>query len=54
MDIMQLAGGICGEVLVKDYAVYKKSINEWHNKNFYGPLKGNKINVTPLPWLHFC
>ena len=28
MDIMKLAGGICGEVLVKDSAVYKKWINE--------------------------
>ena len=28
MDIMKLAGGICGGVLVKDYAVYKKCINE--------------------------
>ena len=28
MDIMTLAGGICGGVLVKDYAVYKKWINE--------------------------
>ena len=28
MDIMKLAGGICGGVLVKDYAVYKKWINE--------------------------
>ena len=27
MDIMKIAGGICGEVLVKDYAVYKKWIN---------------------------
>ena len=24
MDIMKLAGGICGGVLVKDYAVYRK------------------------------
>ena len=24
MDIMKLAGGICGGVLVKDYAIYKK------------------------------
>ena len=24
MDILKLAGGICGGVLVKDYAVYKK------------------------------
>ena len=28
MDIMKLAGGIMGGVLVKDYAVYKKWINE--------------------------
>ena len=28
MDIMKLAGGICGGVLVKDYAVYRKWINE--------------------------
>ena len=28
MDIMKLAGKIMGGVLVKDYAVYKKCINE--------------------------
>ena len=28
MDIMKLTRGICGGVLVKDYAVYKKWINE--------------------------
>ena len=28
MDIMKLAGGICGGVLVKDYAVNKTWINE--------------------------
>ena len=28
MDIMKLAGGIVGGVLVKDYAFYKKWINE--------------------------
>ena len=28
MDIMNLAGGICGGVLLRDYAVYKKWINE--------------------------
>ena len=28
MDIIKLAGGICEEVLVKDYVVYKKWINE--------------------------
>ena len=28
MDMLKLPGGICGGVLVKDYAVYKKWINE--------------------------
>ena len=28
MDILKVAGGICGSVLVKDYAVYEKWINE--------------------------
>ena len=28
MDIMKLAGGICGGMLVKGYAVYKKWINK--------------------------
>ena len=28
MDILKLAGGVCGGMLVKDYAVYKKWINE--------------------------
>ena len=28
MDVIKLACGICGGVLVKDYAVYKKWINE--------------------------
>ena len=41
MNIMKLAGGIVGGALVKDYAVYKKWINECYNKNFYGPLKGH-------------
>ena len=31
MDIMKLAGVIVGGVLVKDYAVYKKWINEGYN-----------------------
>ena len=30
LDIMKLAGGIVGGVLVKDYAVYKKWIKDWH------------------------
>ena len=33
MDIMKLASGICGRGLVKDYAVYRKWIKEWYNKN---------------------
>ena len=28
MDIMKLAGGICGRVLLKDYVIYKKWIKE--------------------------
>ena len=28
MDIMKLTGGICGGVRVKDYAIYKKWINQ--------------------------
>ena len=28
VDIMKLTGGICGGVLVKDYAIYRKWINE--------------------------
>ena len=28
IDILKHTGGICGGVLVKDYAVYKKWINE--------------------------
>ena len=28
LDILKLTGGICGGVLVKDYPVYKKWINE--------------------------
>ena len=28
MDILKLTGGICRGMLVKDYAVYKKWINE--------------------------
>ena len=28
MNILKFTGGICGDVLVKDYAVYKKWINE--------------------------
>ena len=42
MDIMKLAGGICGGVLMKDYAVYKK----WIQQKFYGPLRAMKLHNT--------
>ena len=29
MEIIKHTGGRCGGVLVKDYAIYKKWINEW-------------------------
>ena len=34
MFMLKLTGGICGGVLVKAYAVYKRWINECYNKNF--------------------
>ena len=40
MNIMKLAGGRCGGVIVKDYVVKKKWTNEWYLKNFVAP-KGN-------------
>ena len=43
MDIMKLAGGICGGVLVKNYAAYKKWINKWYNNKILWSPKGNKI-----------
>ena len=43
MDIMKLAGGICGGFLVKDYAVYKNGSMSDTTTKFYGPLKSNKI-----------
>ena len=65
MDILKLTGGICGGVLVKDHAVYKKWIKELiQQQKFYSPIKGNKINTTrfmsfhnhpgfPLQWLKY-
>ena len=43
MGILKLTGGICWGVLVKDYAVYKKWINEWieQQQKFYNPLIGS-------------
>ena len=43
MDIMKLAGGIVGGVLVKDYAVYRNRSRSDITKKCYGPPKGNKI-----------
>ena len=37
MDIMRLPSGIVGGVLVKDYAVYKKWINERYNNKILWP-----------------
>ena len=42
MDLLKLADGICGDVLVKDYAVYKNgSMSEYNNKNFISFLIGS-------------
>ena len=43
MDIMKVSNEIVGGVLVKDYAVYRKWINECTTTKCYGPLKDNKI-----------
>ena len=48
IDIMKLAGGICGEVLVKDYGVYRKWINEWYNNKILWTLKAIKLHDTIL------
>ena len=40
MDIMKLASGIVGRVLVKDYAVYKKWISEWYSNKILWPSLG--------------
>ena len=45
MDIVKLAGRICGGVLVKDYAVYNGSMSKYNNKNFITLFKGHKINT---------
>ena len=42
MDIMKLAGGICGGVLVKDYAAYKNGSTSVTTTRFYGPLRAIK------------
>ena len=46
MDIMKLAGGIVGGVLVKDYAVCKKLIKErYNNKHFIALLRAIKLHT---------
>ena len=46
MDIMKLASGIVGGVLVKDYTVYKKWINEWYINKFIALHKAIKLHST--------
>ena len=39
MDILKLTGGICGDMLVKDYAVYNKMDQRVKiQQKFYNPL----------------
>ena len=47
MDIIKLAGGICGGVLVKDYALYKNGTTCDTTKTLWPP-GGNKITFQ---WL---
>ena len=46
IDIMKLTGGICGRLFVKDYAVYKKWINEWYNNKILWPMRAIKLDDT--------
>ena len=39
MDIMKLAGGIVGGVLLKEYAVYKKWIKDRYNNKILWPYQ---------------
>ena len=48
-DVEMLAG--VGGVLLKDYAVYKKWINEWYNKHFMALLRAIKLHNTIWGWL---
>ena len=57
MDIMKLAEGIREGALLKDYAVYKKSINEWmipllhsmnNNTKILQLLVAKKMQLTGL------
>ena len=42
MVIMKLAGGICGGVLVKVYAIYKNGSTSDTEQNFMAPLRAIK------------
>ena len=35
IDIMKLPAGVCGGVLLKDHAVYKKWTKEWYNNKYF-------------------
>ena len=43
MDIMKLAGGICGGVLVKKWILHSKNGSTSDTTKLYGPTKSNKI-----------
>ena len=48
MDILKLTGGICGGMLVKDYAVYKNGSTSDTTKKFITLYRVIKINATRL------
>ena len=53
IDIMNLAGGICGGVLVKDYAAYKNGSKSDTTTKSYSPLRV-KNYMTPNTDPPFC
>ena len=46
IDIMNLTGGICGGVLVKDYAAYKNGSKSDTTTKSYSPLRVKKLHDT--------
>ena len=49
MDLLKLTDGICGGVLVKDYAVTENgTMSENNNKNFITLKKSHKINMMRI------
>ena len=44
MDIIKLAGGICGGVLVKDYTPYKNGATSDTTTKFYGLIGAIKLH----------